>query len=478
MTTPSEQGDLQNLLSQQRESFNKAGFPGPETRVDRLNRLLAMLKKYDKQICDTVSRDFGGRAYELSRLTEVYISIEHTKDAIANLTDWMQPEQREAPWPANEAGATAEIRHMPKGVVGIIGPWNFPVHLVIGPLVCVLAAGNRAMIKPSEITASTADLISEMITEFFDPTEVAVVLGDAKIAEQFSRLPFDHVMFTGSTAVGRKVMRAAAENLTPVTLELGGKSPAVIDSNVDLPTVAMRIMAGKLFNTGQICVAPDYAFVPETLLQPLLTELEKATSALFPTIEENAEYTAVVNDDHFNRLQNLVDDATAKGVEVITHNPADESFDEAKNRKMLPRVLVNPSDDTAVMQSEIFGPLLPIKTYGNIDEVADYISAHDSPLAMYYFGDNEENKQRFLDELAAGGVTINDVLMQAICNSLPFGGVGASGIGSYHGIDGFREFSHSKAVYSQTPSEEIAGLLRPPYSDVMRGFLEQQISEA
>lgn len=469
--------NMQELLSLQRKSFSGAGYPEVDSRIDRLDRLLTMLKKYDSQICETISEDFGGRAFELSRLADVFLTVEQVKHAITNVSGWMKTEQRPPPLPAGDAGATTEIRSMPKGIVGIIGPWNFPVHLILGPLVCVLAAGNRAMLKPSEITPKTALLIDEMIGEFFDPTEVAVVLGGAKVSEEFSQLPFDHLMFTGSTTVGRHVMRAAAENLTPVTLELGGKSPVVIDKDVDLSIVAARIMAGKLFNTGQVCVSPDYAFVPEELLRPLIAELEKATSTLFPSIADNPEYTAIVNENHFRRLQHLISDATAAGIETITFNPADEDYEEAANRKLLPRVLLDPPDDSAVMREEIFGPLLPIKSYKQIDEVAKYINAHDRPLALYYFGNNEQHRTQFLNDIIAGGMAVNDVVTHVTCHQLPFGGTGASGMGRYHGIDGFREFSHLKAVYTQTPVEEIAGFMRPPYSDAMRGLLQQQISE-
>ena len=473
--TLSSETDMQALLQQQRQSFNEAGYPKIELRIDRLDRLLAMVKKYDRQICDTIAEDYGVRAYELSRLAEVFVTIEQTKHAISSVAQWMQPESRVAR--SAESQVSAEVHFQPKGVVGIIAPWNFPVHLILSPLVCVLAAGNRAMLKPSEITPRTAELISEMIGDFFDPSEVSVVLGDAKASAQFSELPFDHLVFTGSSGVGRMVMGAAAKNLTPVTLELGGKSPVVIDKEVDLETVALRLMTGKLFNSGQICVAPDYVFVPEELAPSLIRELEKATATLYPSIEHNPDYTAIVNDNHFARLQSLIDDSAENGADVITLNPAKEEFIEALNRKMMPRVIVNPSDDSAIMQNEIFGPLLAIKTYNEIQTAIDHIQANGHPLALYYFGDNEEHKAVFRDSVLAGGMAVNDVIAQAICHELPFGGIGASGMGSYHGIDGFREFSHSKAVYAQTPVEEIVGFMRPPYSDAMRGLIEQQIAE-
>jgi coniferyl-aldehyde dehydrogenase len=473
--TITSQTNMQSLLKQQQTSFREAGFPSVQLRIDRLDRLLAMIKKYDRQICDTIAEDFGARSYEMSRLTEVFTTIEQTKEAISSVARWMQPESRLAPSHSNEA--RAEVRYLPKGVVGIIAPWNFPVHLLLSPLVCALAAGNRALLKPSEITSQTARLINEMVTEFFDPSEVAVVLGDAETSAQFSRLPFDHLVFTGSTAVGRKVMAAAAENLTPVTLELGGKSPVVIDNDVDLKIVALRLMAGKLFNSGQICICPDYAFIPEELLTPFLRELESATATLYPTIADNSDYTAIINNIHFSRLQHLIDDAKEDNVEIVTLNPAKEDFDEVKTRKMLPRVLINPDSDSAIMQSEIFGPLLAVKTYGDMQEVIDYIQSHDNPLALYYFGDNDNHKATLSDCILSGGMAINDVIVQAICHALPFGGIGASGMGRYHGIDGFHEFSHSKAVYTQTPAEEIAGFMRPPYSDDMRGLMQQHITE-
>jgi coniferyl-aldehyde dehydrogenase len=469
--------NMRELLKRQRESFDQAGYPSLVTRIDRLDRLLTMIRKYDRQICETIALDFGSRPSELSRLSEVFLTIELIKGAIENVSRWMEPEQRLAPSALQDTGTSAEVRPMPKGVIGIIGPWNFPVHLILAPLVCVLAAGNRAMLKPSEITANTAQLLDTMIREFFDPTEVTVVLGDAKVSEQFTQLPFDHIMFTGSSAVGRHVMRAAAENLTPVTLELGGKSPVVIDRDVDLPKVAARLMAGKLFNSGQVCVSPDYAFVPEEMVKPLVVELEKATSAMYPTIADNPQYTSIVNENHFRRLQSMIEDATEQGVEVIAFNPASESFDEAENRKMLPRVLLNPTEDSAVMQAEIFGPLIPIKSYTHINEASEYITSHERPLALYYFGDNEQHRAHLLSNVLCGGMAINDVVAQVTCAQLPFGGVGTSGMGRYHGIDGFREFSHLKAVYSQSPSEEIAGFMRPPYSDAMRSVLQQQIAE-
>ncbi len=477
MTKTFDRNTMRELLKRQRLDFDRTGFPSLQVRKDRLTRMLAMLKAYDERICIAVEQDFGTRPHELSRLTEVFTTLEHTRDAIANLEHWMQPDERQAPLPAGEVGATAEVRLLPKGVVGIIGPWNFPLHLVLAPLVCVLAAGNRAMIKPSEFTPRTAQLIAQMITEFFDETEVSVIQGNAETSEAFSQLPFDHIMFTGSTAVGRHVMSAAAKNLTPVTLELGGKSPVVIDREVDIEVVAARLMTGKMFNSGQVCVCPDYAFVPEELVSPLVEEMKKAFKTQFPKVADNSEYTAIINDQHFQRLQALIDDARQREVEVIEFNPADERFSEAESRKMLPKMLLNPSDEAAVMQSEIFGPLMPIKSYQAISEVTDYINAHDRPLALYYFGDNERNKSHFVENVLAGGMAINDVVVQVICNSLPFGGIGPSGIGCYHGIDGFREFSHLKSVYSQSPMEEVVGFLRPPYSDAMREMLEQKIAE-
>ena len=302
------------------------------------------------------------------------------------------------------------------------------------------------MLKPSEITSHTAQLISEMVAEFFDPSEVSVILGDAKVSAQFSQLPFDHLVFTGSTEVGRKVMCAAAKNLTPVTLELGGKSPVVIDKGVDLKTVSLRLMTGKLFNTGQICICPDYAFIPDDSVVPFLSELKKATASLYPSIADNPDYTAIVNDNHFSRLQYLIDSAANEGTEIVTLNPSNEAFDETQNRKMLPRILINPSSNSPVMQSEIFGPLLVIITYRDIQEVIDHIQAHGHPLALYYFGDNDAHEAILRDNVLAGGMAVDDVVVtEQFVTRFPLAGSAPAAWAVITALTVIREFSHNKS---------------------------------
>lgn len=471
---------MNNLIEQlqkQKHAFKQDGFPAKEIRIDRLTRLINMLKKYDQDICQTIATDFGNRPHELSRMTEVMATIDHAKHAIESLESWMQPEKRQALAPASDAGASAEIHFQPKGVVGIIGPWNFPVHLVLAPLVCVLASGNRAMIKPSSITPKTSKLLAKMVAEFFEPSEVFVVEGE-NISRQFTKLPFNHIVFTGSTENGRHVMRAAAANLTPVTLELGGKSPVIIDKEIDIDVVAKRLMTGKLFNSGQVCVCPDYAFVPKEILPQLLIAIEAAITSLYPTIKNNPEYTSIVNEHHFQRVKALINDAKEKGVRMIKIDPANEAFDEKSNRKIYPRILINPADDCSIMQDEIFGPLLPIKTYNNITEVVNYLNHRDNPLALYYFGENKQTAKTLAENVLAGGMTNNDVIVQVLCNQIPFGGVGQSGMGCYHGIEGFKEFSHAKPVYTQTPVEEIVSFTRSPYKDELRAMMTDTIANA
>jgi coniferyl-aldehyde dehydrogenase len=328
----------------------------------------------------------------------------------------------------------------------------------------VLAAGNRAMIKPSEFTERTSALMAQLATEYFAPEEVAVITGGPEVAAAFSSLPFDHLVFTGSTATGRRVMQAAAANLVPVTLELGGKSPVVMGRSADFARAGERIAIGKMLNAGQICLAPDYLMVPEDKADEAVAGVTTAAAAMYPRLLDNDDYASIVSDRHFARLQGLVEDARAKGAEVIEVNPAGEDFTNANQRKMPLTVLRGVDDGMAVMQEEIFGPVLPVMTYKSVDQAIDYINAHDRPLGLYYFGEDKAEQERVLTRTISGGVTVNDVIFHVSIEDLPFGGIGPSGMGSYHAIEGFREFSHARAVYHQ-PKIDIAKLggLKPPY---------------
>jgi coniferyl-aldehyde dehydrogenase len=356
----------------------------------------------------------------------------------------------------------------PLGVVGIISPWNYPFQLAIAPAVAALAAGNRVMIKPSELTPHFSDLLARLVASLFDPTELCVVTGDADVGKAFSATPFDHLFFTGSTAVGRQVAIAAAANLTPVTLELGGKSPAIIDPSADLPRMARRLAFGKLLNAGQTCIAPDYLMVPQGQSAAVAEQLSSAVRTLYPTVRSNPDYTSIISERHRDRLAALVEDARAQGARVIEIAPEAEQV--SGTRKLPPTLLLDVTPSMRIMQEEIFGPLLPIVEYDSVDAAIGRIRAGDRPLALYWFGSNGDNRERILRETHAGGVTVNDCLWHLAQEDQPFGGVGASGTGAYHGEWGFRTFSHYKPVFTQSGLAGTA-LFQPPYGKLFELLL-------
>jgi len=333
------------------------------------------------------------------------------------------------------------------------------------------------MIKPSEFTPATSELMARMLRSAYDETEVAVVTGGPAVGEAFSRQPFDHLLFTGATSIAYHVMRAAAENLVPLTLELGGKSPVIISKTAKMDETAAKIMTGKTLNAGQICLAPDYVFVPESRVDEFVTAATKSVTMMFPTMKDNPDYTSIINRRHYDRINSYVDDAKNKGAKLVEINPANEDFSQQQAHKIPPTLVLNPTDDMKVMQDEIFGPVLPVKTYKHLDEVLGYVNAHDRPLGLYYFGDDAAEERTVLDRTTSGGVTVNDVIMHVSMEDLPFGGVGPSGMGSYHGLDGFRTFSHAKAVYTQSKAKMVAEMFRPPYGEKTRKMLASQIKK-
>jgi coniferyl-aldehyde dehydrogenase len=359
-------------------------------------------------------------------------------------------------------GAKAHVDYQPKGVVGVISPWNFPVNLTFTPLAGIFAAGNRVMIKPSEFTPRTSELMARVFASAYDETEVAVFNGGPEVGAAFSRLAFDHLLFTGATSIAYHVQRAAAENLVPTTLELGGKSPVIVSKSADMSLAAKRVMMGKTLNAGQICLAPDYVMVPKDKAGEFVGAVTSAVTTMFPTIKENPDYTSVINQRHYDRLMGYLDDARAKGAEIVEINPAKENFTQQPFHKIPPTLVLNPTDDMKIMKEEIFGPLLPVKTYETVDEAIGYVNDHDRPLGLYYFGQDAAEQDKVLTRTTSGGVTVNDTIMHVSMEDLPFGGVGPSGMGSYHGIDGFRTFSHAKAVFKQANSD-ITAMMRPPY---------------
>ena len=461
--------EMNRILELQKSLNIKEGAPDIALRKDRLDRVIAMVNKYDKQIIKSVSQDFGNRDPMMSAATEVASVIGPMEHAKKNLKKWMKTEKRKAAIaPLGSAlsllGARAEVRYQPKGVVGAISPWNFPMNLALAPLAGIIAAGNRVMHKPSELTPATSDLLKLMVEEYFDEAEMAVFVGDAEVGAAFSGLAFDHLIFTGGTSIAKHVMKAASENLVPLTLELGGKSPVVIGRNAKVKDAAQRVMQGKTMNAGQICLAPDYALVPEDKVDEFVKASVDVTSEMYPDMKDNDDFTSIINQRHFDRIQGYLEDAKEKGAEIVEINPSNEDFSQQPHHKIPPTIVLNPSDDMKIMQEEIFGPVLPVKTYKDVSEPVDYINSKDRPLGLYYFGNDDNEKNFVLNNTTSGGVTVNDVISHIQMEDLPFGGVGPSGMGSYHGYDGFKEFSHQKAVYKQTNLNlmKLAGLV-PPY---------------
>ena len=459
------QEDMQTVLDRQKQSYIAEGYVSAENRIDRIDRAINILEKNGEKLSEAMAADFGHRSLDQSQRTDIEGSIGPLKHAKKHLRQWMKPERRKVMFPLGLFGAKGRIEYQPLGVVGCISPWNFPVNLTFSPLGGIFAAGNRTMIKPSEFTAQTSELMKELFAEAYDEDEVAVFTGGPDVGGAFSRLPFDHLLFTGATSIAKHVMRAAAENLVPVTLELGGKSPVVIGRSADMKLAASNIMAGKTMNAGQICLAPDYVFLPEESRDEFVDSARDSVASMYPNLKDNPDYTSIVNERHFDRLNGYLDDAKAKGADLVEINPANEDFSQQEHHRIPPTIILDPTEDMQVMQEEIFGPILPVKQYKDLDEPLDYINSHDRPLGLYYFGQEKSEENKVLNHTTSGGVTVNDVVMHVAQEDLPFGGVGPSGMGSYHGIDGFKNFSHAKAIYTQskTVSKMAAAMMRPPY---------------
>ncbi len=451
-------------LNVQRAAFTQELPVSIAARKDRLKRAIAMMVDHGAAFANAMSEDFGHRSIEQSMITDVIGSINPIKHTIKQLEKWMRPERRKLMFPLGLLGAKGTVEYQPKGVVGIIAPWNFPVQLTMAPMAGAFAAGNRVMVKSSEFTPTVAALFEELGPKYFDASEAVFFSGGPDIGQAFAKLPFDHLLFTGATGVGKHILHAAADNLTPVTLELGGKSPTIIGKSADVAQATQRIALGKMLNAGQICLAPDYLMVPKDKEAMVVEGMKNAVSVMYPTLLENPDYTSVVNARHRDRLNSYLDDARAKGADVVEINPASEDFGSSNRNKMPLYLVRNPTDDMTVMQEEIFGPILPIKTYDRVEEAIDYVNAHDRPLGLYYFGQDASEERQVLDRTISGGVTVNDVVFHVSMEELPFGGVGPSGMGAYHGVEGFKTFSHAKSVYKQ-PKVNVAKLagFMPPY---------------
>ncbi|MDS0857824.1 coniferyl aldehyde dehydrogenase [Burkholderia pseudomultivorans] len=456
---PVQRIDAAALLSRQRSAFVREGPPSLAQRKARLARLRAVVLDWRERVKEAISADFGHRSHHETDIMELLGVIQSIDYLTRNLRRFMKPERRHVG--VFYRAGRAWVEYQPKGVVGVMAPWNYPFSLTFIPLATALAAGNRVMLKPSELTPRTSEVIRQMLAETFPADEVAVVLGGPEVGAAFSSLPFDHLLFTGSTQVGSKVMKAASDNLVPVTLELGGKSPVVVArGHVDERTLC-SIVFGKLSNGGQTCVAPDYALVHEDDLDAFVAQFDATVARAYPDGPTGRDYTSIVSDRHYDRLVGLVDDARRRGARVIEAGVTPASASR-RPRTLAPTLIVGAGDDSAVMQEEIFGPILPVRTYRTLDDVIDYVNARPRPLALYYFGERDDACDRLLARTTSGNTGINHTLMHVAQDDLPFGGVGPSGMGAYHGIEGFRTMSHAKGVFVQG-RWNLPGLLRAPF---------------
>ncbi|MEM9013327.1 MAG: coniferyl aldehyde dehydrogenase [Pseudomonadota bacterium] len=456
--------DLRATFETMRTAYTQDTNPSYVVRKGRLDRLEQAVEAYADRLVAAMQADFSHRSAAECNSYDVTLPIGEIRSAKRHLRGWMR--RRRVGVPKHMLPARARLVPQPLGVVGVISPWNFPVYLAIGPLAAALAAGNRAMVKPSELTPRTSDAVAEMIAAHFAEDEVAVVNGGPIVAAAFADLPFDHLLFTGSTAIGRKVAQAAAANLTPVTLELGGKSPAIVTPSADLELAAKRIAFGKCTNAGQICTSPDYALVPRNKVDAFVEKLTTAMQTFYPDFGGGEDYSAIISDRHVERLTAMVEEAEAAGAKVVRLPMGQDPGDV---RKIAPTVVIDPSTDLRLMQEEIFGPILPVIPYDTHADALAFVAERDRPLALYVFADSTYDRDLWLEKSISGGVAVNETLFHVACDTLPFGGVGASGIGAYHGDAGFETFSHMKPVFIQ-PKLNGAFLFDPPMTELKQRF--------
>ena len=468
--------DLAALFQRQRRAFLQEGPPTAAVRQERLDRLIHLLLAHAEALTAALSADFGHRPKTLSMATDILGLLEPLQHARKHLGRWMQPERRSA-GVFRFVGARARIEWQPLGVIGVISPWNFPVTLALHPVGSALAAGNRAMIKVSEHTPRTAALLERAVAESFPDEELAVISGGPAVGAAFCALPFDHLLFTGASAIGKKVQQAAAAHLGAVTLELGGKDPVVVAPDADLERAAARIMLGKTFNAGQVCLAPDYVFVPAGSESAFVAAAQRATAAMYPSLLDNDDYPSLLGERNLVRLRGYLADATERGATVIPINPAHEDFSKQPHHKMPPTLILGATPQMRVLQEEIFGPILPVLPYRDIDEAIAFINERERPLAAYYFGGDTPARRRFLERTTSGGVTINDVLTHGGIEDLPFGGVGHSGLGRYHGREGFCTFSNGRSI-AEVGRISTNLVLRPPYGDRLKRLFAYQVESA
>lgn len=448
---------LNEAFTLQKSMFARTPYPIISERIDSLQKLKKILLDNKQEFIDAISHDFGHRSHDDTMIGDVLTTVMGINYTLKRLKSWVKPEKRHVG--VLFQPASAKVLYQPLGVVGIIVPWNYPLFLALGPLTAAIAAGNRAMLKMSEYTPKTSQLLANLLVKDFPQEQIAIVGGEADMGAAFSKLPFDHLFFTGSTAVGKLVMKAAAENLVPVTLELGGKSPAIIDEKIEIKTAVSRFIMGKTVNSGQTCVAPDYILCPSDKVDELVAELEQCFRKLFPKIKENKDCSSIINQGQYARLQALLADAKDKGATVL---PLSVDLGDPQQRKMPLTLVLNGNDDMNVMSQEIFGPILPIIAYNDIEEALKYVNIRPRPLALYIYSFDKAFQETILKQTHAGGVCINEAAFHVANDDLPFGGVGSSGMGNYHGKEGFKTFSHAKAIFSRGRFS-VGHLLFPPY---------------
>lgn len=462
---PPALAEMQRVLQLQKKAYQEQGPPNAALRRHWLERALDALRTNADKITEAMNEDFGSRSTFQSTFTDVFSAIDALSHASKRLKNWMRPSRRKANMPFGLLGGRARVEYIPCGTVGCISPWNFPVYLTFAPLAGIFAAGNRVMLKPSELTPVTAELMKEMFHAAYDEDELVVFTGGPEVGQAFTTLPFDHLLYTGGCSVAKHVARAAAENLVPVTLELGGKSPVILGGSTDMAKAADKVMFGKTLNAGQICLAPDYLMLPQEKMDEFVSASRDSVNRFYKDgLKHNDDYTAIINEKHYERIKGMIEDARAKGAEVVELNPADEDFTQQPSRKIPPTLVLNPSDDTRIMQEEIFGPVLPVRGYDNIQEAIDRVNEGERPLGLYYFGRDAAEEKKVLNYTVSGGVTVNDVLYHISHHNLPFGGVGNSGQGHYQGYDGFLNFSHHRSIYRQTPIN-IGAMFHPPHTE-------------
>ncbi len=478
MTTRSAELDLPGLLRRQREAFLADQPVSLATRRDRLDRAIAMILGHRDALHAAAMKDFPVRAPEWTLLAEIFASVTVFTAARKQVHRWMRPQRRKAPAPFNLFGARAEVQYQPLGVVGIMGAWNAPLNLVLVPLTTALAAGNRAMLCPSDLMPESARALDTAVRAYFDASEVAVIHGGLEISKAFARQPFDHLMFTGSPQVGALVMQAAARNMVPVTLELGGKCPVIIADDADIDAAAQRIIATKTFNGGQACLAPDLLLVPRARLDAFVAALDAAMEKLYPGAAAHPSYCGLVNARHFQRLESLVSEAAARGARVVTvgARAPQASLRDPATQRMALQVLIDPAADSRAMTEELFGPVLVVLPYDDIEQACARLRQMPKPLGLYVFSKSATTQQCLLDRTFSGGVTLNDVLFHYSVPDLPFGGVGRSGIGAYSfGIEGFRRFSHARSVYTQAGPQSLLRVMQPPYGRLFDWVIRRRL---